>query len=117
MILNGIVAAALLEVFTVSLFGALSDRIGRKPMYIAGALLSAAIAFPIFWMLDTRDPSLILSAIAVAMTITHGAMFGPQAAYMPELFGTRVRDGGASLGCQIWAAISGGFSPIIAVAL
>jgi Major Facilitator Superfamily len=80
-ILNGIVAAALLEVLTIPLFGALSDRIGRKPMYIAGALLSAAIAFPIFWMLDTRDPFLILIAIAVAMTITHGAMFGPQAAY------------------------------------
>jgi MFS transporter, MHS family, shikimate and dehydroshikimate transport protein len=116
-ILNGIVAAALLEVLTIPLFGALSDRIGRKPMYIAGALLSAAIAFPIFWMLDTRDPFLILIAIAVAMTITHGAMFGPQAAYMPELFGTRVRYSGASLGCQISAAISGGFSPIIAVAL
>jgi MHS family shikimate/dehydroshikimate transporter-like MFS transporter len=55
-ILNGIVAAALLELLTIPLFGALSDRIGRKPMYIVGALLSAAIAFPIFWMLDTRDP-------------------------------------------------------------
>jgi MFS transporter, MHS family, shikimate and dehydroshikimate transport protein len=74
-ILNGIVAAAILEVLTIPLFGALSDRIGRKPMYVAGALLSAAIAFPIFWMLDTRDPSLILITIAVAMSITHGAMF------------------------------------------
>ena len=116
-ILNGIVAAALLEVLTIPLFGALSDRIGRKPMYIVGALLSAAIAFPIFWMLDTRDPPLILLTIAVAMSITHGAMFGPQAAYMPELFGTRVRYSGASLGCQISAALSGGFSPIIAAAL
>ena len=116
-ILNGIVAAAILEVLTIPLFGALSDRIGRKPMYIAGALLSAALAFPIFWMLDTRDPSVILIAIAVAMSITHGAMFAPQAAYMPELFGTRVRYSGASLGCQISAAFSGGFSPIIAAAL
>ena len=55
-ILDGIVAAAILELLTIPLFGALSDRIGRKPMYIVGALLSAAIAFPIFWMLDTRDP-------------------------------------------------------------
>lgn len=89
-ILNGIVTAAILELLTIPLFGALSDRIGRKPIYIVGALLSAAIAFPIFWMLDTRDPSVILIAIAVAMSITHGTMFGPQAAYMPELFGTRV---------------------------
>jgi MFS family permease len=87
-ILDGIVAAAILELLTIPLFGALSDRIGRKPMYIAGALLSAAIAFPIFRMLDTRDPSLILITIAVAMSITHGAMFGPQAAYMPEYAGT-----------------------------
>ena len=116
-ILNGIVAAAMLEVVTIPLFGALSDRIGRKPMYVAGAVLSAAFAFPIFWLLETRDPSIILITIAVAMSITHGAMFGPQAAYMPELFGTRVRYSGASLGCQISAAISGGFSPIIAAAL
>jgi MFS transporter, MHS family, shikimate and dehydroshikimate transport protein len=116
-ILNGIFAAAMLEVLTIPLFGALSDRIGRKPMYITGALLSAAIAFPIFWLLDTKDPSIILITIAVAMSITHGAMFGPQAAYMPELFGTRMRYSGASLGCQISAAISGGFSPIIAAAL
>jgi MFS transporter, MHS family, shikimate and dehydroshikimate transport protein len=116
-ILNGIVAAALLEVLTIPLFGALSDRIGRKPMYVAGAVLSAAFAFPIFWFLETRNPSIILITIAVAMSITHGAMFGPQAAYMPELFGTRVRYSGASLGCQISAAISGGFSPIIAAAL
>ena len=116
-ILNGIVAAALLEVLTIPLFGALSDRIGRKPMYIGGALLSAAVAFRIFWMLDTRDPFIILITIAIAMSVTHDAMFGPQAAYMPELFGTRVRYSGASLGCQLSAAVSGGFSPIIAAAL
>jgi MHS family shikimate/dehydroshikimate transporter-like MFS transporter len=52
-----------------------------------------------------------------AMSITHGMMFGPQAAYLPELFGTRIRYSGASLGCQISAAISGGFSPIIAAFL
>jgi len=116
-ILNGIVAAAILEVFTIPLFGALSDRIGRKPMYIGGALLSAVFAFPIFWLLDTKDPLIIAISIAVAMSVTHATMFGPQASYMPELFGTRVRYSGASLGCQVSAAISGGFSPIIAAAL
>jgi MHS family shikimate/dehydroshikimate transporter-like MFS transporter len=117
LILNGIMLAALVEVVTIPLFGALSDRVGRKPMYIVGALLSAAAAFPVFWLLETKDPTIVVATIAVVMSITHGMMFGPQAAYMPELFGTRVRYSGASLGCQIAAAISGGFSPIIAAAL
>jgi MHS family shikimate/dehydroshikimate transporter-like MFS transporter len=117
LILNGIMLAALVEVVTIPLFGALSDQVGRKPMYIVGALLSAAAAFPVFWLLETKDPTIVVVTIAVVMSITHGMMFGPQAAYMPELFGTRVRYSGASLGCQIAAAISGGFSPIIAAAL
>jgi MHS family shikimate/dehydroshikimate transporter-like MFS transporter len=117
LILNGIMLAALVEVVTIPLFGALSDQVGRKAMYIAGAVLSAAAAFPVFWLLETKDPTIVIVTIAVAMSITHGMMFGPQAAYMPELFSTRVRYSGASLGCQIAAAISGGFSPIIAAAL
>jgi MHS family shikimate/dehydroshikimate transporter-like MFS transporter len=117
LILNGIMLAALVEVVTIPLFGALSDQVGRKAMYIVGAVLSAAAAFPVFWLLETKDPTIVVVTIAVVMSITHGMMFGPQAAYMPELFGTRVRYSGASLGCQIAAAISGGFSPIIAAAL
>jgi MHS family shikimate/dehydroshikimate transporter-like MFS transporter len=117
LILNGIMLAALVEVVTIPLFGALSDQVGRKAMYITGAVLSAAAAFPVFWLLETKDPTIVVVTIAVVMSITHGMMFGPQAAYMPELFGTRVRYSGASLGCQIAAAISGGFSPIIAAAL
>jgi len=106
LILNGIILAALVEVVTIPLFGALSDRIGRKALYVAGAILSAAAAFPVFWLLETKDPTIVIATIVVAMSITHGMMFGPQAAYMPELFGTRVRYSGASLGCQIAAAIS-----------
>ena len=55
--------------------------------------------------------------LVVVMSLTHGLMFGPQAAYMPELFGTRTRYSGASLGCQVSAALSGGFAPIIAAGL
>jgi MHS family shikimate/dehydroshikimate transporter-like MFS transporter len=117
LILNGIMLAALLEIFTIPLFGALSDRIGRKAMYVAGAILSALAAFPLFWLLDTKNPTIVVITIMVAMSITHGTMFAPQAAYMPELFGTRIRYSGASLGCQIAAALSGGFSPLIAAAL
>jgi MHS family shikimate/dehydroshikimate transporter-like MFS transporter len=117
LILNGIMLAALLELVTIPLFGALSDRVGRKPLYVAGAIFSALAAFPVFRLLETKDPIIVVVTLMVAMSITHGMMFGPQAAYMPELFGTRIRYSGASLGCQISAAISGGFSPIIAAAL
>jgi MHS family shikimate/dehydroshikimate transporter-like MFS transporter len=117
LILNGILLAALAELVTIPLFGALSDRVGRRPLYLAGAVLSAALAFPVFSLLETRDPTTVVLTIVVVMSLTHGLMFGPQAAYMPELFGTRTRYSGASLGCQVSAALSGGFAPSIAAGL
>jgi len=116
-ILDAVLYAALLELITIPLFGILSDRIGRKPMYAAGAILSAFLAFPLFMLLDTKDTLTITLTIAVVMSLTHGLMFGPQAAFLPELFGTKVRYSGASLGCQVSAAISGGFAPLIATGL
>ena len=116
-ILDAVLYAALLELITIPLFGILSDKIGRKPMYAAGAILSALLAFPLFTLLDTKDTLTITLTIAVVMSLTHGLMFGPQAAFLPELFGTKVRYSGASLGCQVSAAISGGFAPLIATAL
>jgi MFS transporter, MHS family, shikimate and dehydroshikimate transport protein len=101
----------------IPLFGLLSDRIGRKALYIAGAIFSALFAFPLFSLLETRDTTIITLTIALAMSLSHGMMFGPQAAFLPELFGTKVRYSGASLGCQVSAAISGGFAPLIATAL
>jgi MHS family shikimate/dehydroshikimate transporter-like MFS transporter len=79
--------------------------------------VSAACALVLFALLDTRDPTTIVVTIAVIMSLTHAMMFGPQAAFMPELFGTRTRYSGASLGCQVAAAISGGLAPIIATGL
>ncbi len=119
LILDGILLAALAELATIPLFGVLSDRIGRKPLYVAGAVLCAALAFPVFSLLDTRDPTVVVLTLVVAMSLTHGLMFSPQAAYLPELFGTRTRTrySGASLGCQVSAALSGGFAPIIAAGL
>ena len=116
-ILDAVLYAALLELITIPLFGILSDKIGRKPMYAAGAILSAFLAFPLFMLLDTKDTLTFTLTIAVVMSLTHGLMFGPQAAFLPELFGTKVRYSGASLGCQVSAAISGGFAPLIATAL
>ncbi len=117
LILDGIIVGALLELITLPLAGAVSDRFGRKPIYLVGVALSVASAFPLFWLLDTRDPVLVVVGLALVMNVTHAIGFGIGAAWMPELFGTRVRYSGASLGCQVSAALSGGFAPIIATAL
>ncbi|WP_206659579.1 MFS transporter [Hansschlegelia zhihuaiae] len=117
LILYAILLGAVLEFATLPLFGWLSDKIGRRPMYLGGALISALCALIVFPLLETRDPTVVVISIAVIMSLTHGTMFGPQAAFLPELFGTRVRYSGASLGCQIAAAISGGFAPMIATGL
>ena len=117
LILEGVLLAALVELATMPFFGWLSDKIGRRPLYIAGAILSALLALPVFMLMETRDPVVVVLTLTVAMSLTHGLMFAPQAAYMPELFGTSVRYSGASLGCQVAAAISGGFAPLIATAL
>jgi MFS family permease len=117
LILDGIIVGALAELITLPLAGALSDRFGRKPIYLVGVVLSIASAFPLFWLLDTRDPMLVIVGLALVMNVTHAIGFGIGASWMPELFGTTVRYTGASLGCQVSAALSGGFAPIIATAL
>jgi MFS transporter, MHS family, shikimate and dehydroshikimate transport protein len=116
-ILDAILAAALLELVTMPLFGWMSDKIGRRTMYIGGAILSAICAFAIFALLETKNPVIIIVSMAIVVSLTHAVMFAPQAAFLPELFGTRTRYSGASLGCQVSAAISGGLAPIIATGL
>ncbi len=117
LMLDAVLYAALLELISLPLFGWLSDRIGRRPMYILGALFTVAFAFPLFWMLESKSVALIITAVMIAMNFGHGMMFGPESAYFPELFGARVRYSGASFGFQVSAALGGGFAPIIATAM
>jgi len=117
LILDAVLYAALFELVTVPFFGWLSDRWGRRTLYIGGAILSAALAFPLFSLIDSKDAFIITVTMIVAMSVAHATMYGPQASFMPELFGTGSRYSGASLGCQVSAAISGGFAPIVATSL
>jgi metabolite-proton symporter len=115
--LNGVIIAAAIGLITVPLWGALSDRVGRKPLYLAGAVVTTLWAFPLFGLMDTKSPALIALAIVVGVNIGHDLMYGPQGAYFSELFGTRVRYSGASLGYQLASVFAGGFAPLIATAL
>ena len=116
-ILNGILIAAIIELFTIPVFGWLSDRYGRRTLFVAACLFSIVFAFPLFQLLDTRDPTIITLTVAVALSFGQGIMFGTGAAWMSELFDARLRYSGASLGFQVGAALSGGFTPLIAAAL
>jgi len=117
LLLNSVVLAACIEVISIPLFGWLSDIVGRRAFYFAGTLFTIAFAFPLFWLLETREPVIIMLAVTAALSFGHGTMFGLQSAYFPELFGTRARYTGASFGFQLSAAIGGGLSPIIAASL
>ena len=115
-ILNGVILAAFAQLIAIPYFGALSDRIGRRPVYMAGALAMLVFPFLFFALLDTQSTALIWLAIVLALII-HASMYGPQAAFFSELFGTNVRYSGASLGYQLAAPFAGGLAPIIAAAL
>jgi MFS transporter, MHS family, shikimate and dehydroshikimate transport protein len=117
LMLDAVLYAAMLELVSLPLFGWLADKIGRRPLYILGALFTIVFAFPLFWMLESKSTVLIFTAVMIAMNFGHGMMFGPESCYFPELFGSRVRYSGATFGFQVSAAIGGGFAPIIATAM
>lgn len=115
-VIDAVLVAALAHLVAPPSFGALSDRVGRRPVYLGGALFLGAFAFPFFGLVGTREPGLVWLAVTVGM-VGHAAMYGPQAAFLSELFGTRVRYTGASLGYQLAAPLSGGIAPLVATAL
>jgi MHS family shikimate/dehydroshikimate transporter-like MFS transporter len=115
-VLDGVLIGSMVQFVLVPIFGALSDRIGRRPVYLGGALFLAAYAFPFFWLVDMNTKMVVWLAISVGL-IGHAAMYGPQAAFFSELFGTSVRYTGASLGYQLASPLAGGLAPLIAAAL
>ena len=115
-LLTAVMLASLISFVTIPLSGHLSDRIGRKKMYMIGAGTMAVFGFIYFGMLDTASPTLVFIAIMLSL-IPHDMMYGPQAALIAECFSGRLRYSGSSLGYQLASVIAGGPAPLIAAAL
>jgi metabolite-proton symporter len=115
-VLEAVLAASLLSFITIPLSGHISDRIGRRRMYLIGAAVTGLFGFLYFGMIDTALPWAVFIAIVLSL-IPHDMMYGPQAALIAEAFTPRLRYSGASLGYQLASVIAGGPAPLIATAL
>jgi len=114
--LNAVLIAAACQVLLIPWFGSLSDRVGRRPVYLAGAIGAMVWIFVFFALLDTGSFVLIVLATVVALVL-HAAMYGTQASFIAEMFPTKVRYSGASMGYQVAGIFGGALAPIISVAL
>lgn len=114
-LLKAVCIGAGLELISMPLYGILSDYWSRKAVYTWGCLFLIFIALPYYAMLDTREPLWIILASVIALNGGHSALYSVQASLIPELFGTRLRYTGASIGYQLAAPIAGGLSPVLAV--
>jgi MFS family permease len=115
-LLIAVLVASVISFFSIPIFGHLSDRIGRKRMYMIGAAVVGVFGFGYFALLDTMVPGLIFLAIVLSL-IPHDMIYGPQAAMIAECFTPRLRYSGASLGYQFASIIAGGPAPLVATAL
>jgi metabolite-proton symporter len=115
-VLGAVLIGAVVHLVTIPLWGALSDRVGRRPLYLFGAAGVGIWAFAFIYLVDTRNFWLIALAVVVGLVL-HGAMYGPQAAFLSELFGTKVRYSGVSVGYQLASILAGGIAPLVAVYL
>jgi metabolite-proton symporter len=112
-LLASVLVASGLSFVSIPLFGHLSDRVGRKRIYMLGAAIAGAYGFVYIWLLETRAPALVMLAIVLSL-VSHDILYGPQAALIAESFPSRLRYSGASLGYQLSSVISGGPAPLIA---
>jgi metabolite-proton symporter len=112
--LNALLIGAAVQFFAIPGFALLSDRIGRRPVYAFGAFGLTAWCFIMFGLLGSGDNALIVLALVVGLVL-HGAMYGPQAAFITELFPTRIRYSGVSLAYQLTSIVAGSLAPIIAL--
>ncbi|WP_330352638.1 MFS transporter [Streptomyces chartreusis] len=116
-VLTALTASAAVALVVLPCASALSDRVGRRPVVLTGAVLSAATAFPVLALIDSKSPGALILAVVIGHGIAQSTMYGPLGALLTEMFGTRVRYTGASLGYQGATLVGAGFSPMIAGSL
>ncbi|MCS2161965.1 MHS family MFS transporter [Scandinavium sp. H11S7] len=116
-IISAVTLAMLVEFFSILFWGALSDRIGLKPVYYIGVIGLLVMAFPFFWLLSTGNYGWVMLAMMLGLPVCHGAMIGTQPCIMSDLFPVRVRYSGLALGHEMGSIFSGGLGPMLAVAL
>ncbi|MFD9332625.1 MFS transporter [Streptomyces sp. NPDC060065] len=116
-VLTALTVSACVALVVLPCASALSDRIGRRPVVLTGAVASAALAFPVLALVDSKSPGLLILAVALGHGVAQSMMYGPLGALLTEMFGTRVRYTGASLGYQLATLVGAGFSPLIAGSL
>ena len=114
--LTAVIAGSVVNALIIPIFGVFSDRVGRRAVYGAGAVLGMLWAFAFFVLADTGMPLLVILAVVIGLII-HAAMFGPQAAFVTEQFPTRVRYAGSSLAYTLAGIVGGGFAPLIIASL
>jgi MHS family shikimate/dehydroshikimate transporter-like MFS transporter len=114
--LIGVTAAGAIQCLTIPFYGALSDKLGRRPVIIFGTLFIVAFAIPLNFMITSQVPVLTWLAVVIGICVGHNAVYSPTAALYSEMFPAHVRYSGASLGYQLGGAIAG-FVPLIAASL
>jgi metabolite-proton symporter len=117
LLLNAIIVGSVVALVTLPLFGRLSDRIGRRTVYMLGCVFVAVYGFGFFALLETRNPLLIVLAYILGIAVSQASVYGVQSTWFGEIFGTRVRYTGASLPYQIAGIITSGPTPLIAAYL
>jgi MHS family shikimate/dehydroshikimate transporter-like MFS transporter len=117
LVLGAIALGAAGELITIPLCGHLSDLVGRRVIYLVGCVAAILLSFPIFWGIESRDPTIVVLAFVIGMSVGHGIMYGVQASFLSEMFPSNLRYSGASLGYQIAAPIGGGLVPLAAAAM
>jgi MHS family shikimate/dehydroshikimate transporter-like MFS transporter len=115
--LLGVIIASSLMIVMLPICGLLSDRFGRRAVFIAGSLSIGALTFPAFWLMQTKEPAMIWLAIALPFAFCYPLVYGPQAALFSELFDTRVRYSGVSFVYQFSGIFASGLTPLIATEL